>query len=278
MNKEIAGVVGIDDGGSSTGVVTKSTKECFPSVKGLYGERNLTQVNSKYDFIVDYKGIKYVMGTLAKYDCALPLEMHTRSKNNLFFDLSVLVALHQYGYSSNYIITSVPIKMHTDDEKDSRIARLKGSHTISVNGVAKSFVIADVKVSPETAAAFWIDEPSGKSRYIDFGSRTVGAATTLKEYDVVRFIDTESFTFFGKGLEALDEKYDPKGLADYVCGRLTSKWDKYEKVNLLGGGALDVELVTHVKEYFPNAVVMTNPTMINSQGLYNLGRAVYGMA
>lgn len=185
------GVISIDDGGSTTGVVTKKHHEIFSSVKGVYGDRNLTEATGKHDYIVEYKGEKYVMGTLAKYDCALPLEMHTKSKQNLFFDLSVLVSIHQFGYLSNYLITSVPIKMHNTEEKMGRINRLKKSHTIKVNGITKTFAITDVSVAPETAVAFWINQPEGKTRYIDLGSRTIGWATTINDDGENRFIDTE---------------------------------------------------------------------------------------
>ena len=274
-----SGVVAIDDGGHSTCVVTKNAHERFYSVKGLYGERTLTSVTSKGDFIVEYKGEKYVMGSLAKYDCAMPLQMHTKTKQNLFYDLSVLVALHQYGYLSNYIVTSVPIKMHHDTEKKGRIERLRGSHSIAVNGVTKTFSITDVKVAPETASAFWVNEPKGIARFIDYGSRTVGYATTINEDGVVRFIDTESGSFMDKGLEALEEQYNSKGLAEFVCGRLVKKWDEDDDVFILGGGALDEDLVAHTKNtFFPKAQVMTNPQMVNAIGMYNLGRAAYGMA
>lgn len=133
------GVIAIDNGGSSTCVVTKNTKECFPSVKGLYGNRTLTYINGKYDYIVEYEGKKYVMGTLAKYDRPYPLQMHTYTKQHLFFDLSALVAIHQFGFSANYVILSVPITMHNDEEKYGIIERLLGKHSITVNGHKKTF-------------------------------------------------------------------------------------------------------------------------------------------
>lgn len=278
MNNTVVGVVAIDDGGNSTCVVTKDVKESFPSVKGYYGKRNLTEISHKHDFIVEYKNQKYVAGTLAKYDCTLPLQMHTESKQHEFYDLSVLIAIHQYGYTANNIVVSVPIKSYSLEEKEGRLQRLKGSHTISINGISKTFSINDVKVAPETASAFFINEPNGKSRFIDFGSRTIGFATTIKEGDVIRFIDTESDTFFGKGLEALDGSYSPKGLADYVCGMLSKMWNKHDIVYLLGGGALDIQLVTYVKEFFPNAEVMENPKMCNAVGMYNSGRSAYGIS
>lgn len=273
-----SGLISVDDGGSSTCVVTKNGQEKFPSVKGLYGNRTLTDVSGKYDYIVDYKGQKYVMGNLAKYDCRYPLQMHTETKQHLFFDLSILVAIHQFGFATNYLVTSVPISMHNDDEKFGRIERLLGEHTIVVNGHSKTFQIMDVKVAPETAVAFWIQEPQGKSRYIDLGSRTIGFATTIHENGETRFIDSESGTLKGKGLEALGEDYDQQALADFICGRLMVDWKGNDKVYLLGGGALDEELVSSIREYFPKTQVLENPQMANAMGMYLLGRVVYDIA
>lgn len=270
-----SGLISVDDGGNSTCVVTKNVQEKFPSVKGLYGNRTLTDATGKYDYVVEYKGEKYVMGTLAKYDCRYPLQMHTKTKCHTFFDLSILVAIHQFGFASNYLVTSVPISMHNDNEKSGRINRLRGEHTITVNGKTKSFHIMDVKVAPETAVAFWINEPSGKSRYIDLGSRTIGYATTMYEDGVTRFIDTESGTYNGKGLEALGEDYNQKALADYICGKLMANWKENDDVFLIGGGALDESLVSSIREYFPKSSVIDNPQMANAVGGYLLGRAVY---
>jgi plasmid segregation protein ParM len=273
-----SGIISVDDGGSSTCVVTKSRRENFPSIKGVYGNRNFTDVNGKYDFVVDYKNEKFVMGTLAKYDCRVPLQMHTDSKQNLFFDLSVLVAIHQFGYSNNYLVASVPIAMHSEKEKAGRISRLKGEHTITVNGYTKTFHIMDVKVAPESAVAFWIKEPKGKTRFIDLGSRTIGYATCLYEDGITRFIDSESGTFKGMGLEALGKDYDHISLADFICGRLLSNWGENDTIHLLGGGALNPELVASIGRYFPKTVVLDNPQMANAFGMYLLGRTVFDMA
>jgi plasmid segregation protein ParM len=278
-----SGVIAIDNGGHSTCIMTAQVKEMFPSVKGLYGKRTLTDAVGKYDFIVDYKSEKYVMGTLALHDCQYKLQMHTNSKQNIFFDLSILVAIHQFGFSKNYVVTTVPILFFNDTEKFGIVERLVGDHTITVNGVKKEFTIMNVKLTPESAVAFWISEPVGKNRFIDLGSRMIGYATTLYQNfngeEVVRFIDTESGVFMGKGLEALmlNNSYDQKALADYICGRLISIWNPQDNVYLLGGGSLDQQLVTHISQYFPNSVVMENPQMANAIGMYQLGCQAYGM-
>lgn len=273
-----SGVIAVDDGGNSTCITSKDVNEFFPSIKGVYGKRTLTEVYGKHDYIVEYDGKVYAMGTLAQYDCKYPIQMHSNSKQNLFFDLSVLVAIHQYGYTNNYVVIDVPIAMHNEKEKFGRIGRLIGEKKITVNGIEKRFNIMDVKVAPETASAFWIEQPEGKSRYLDLGSRTIGYATALKSGENVRFIDTESGTIEGKGLEALGDDYEPNALADLICGKLLSIWNARDKVNLIGGGALDKKLVECIMEYFPNAFVVDNPKMANAKGMYLLGRIAYGLS
>lgn len=277
MKEEVAGLIVVDDGGSNTVVVTRNVIEIFPSVKGIYGNRTLTQVTSKHDFIVEYKNEKYVLGTLSKFDCEYPLQIFSKSKQHDFFDLSVLTAIHQYGYSSNYLVVSVPVKMHTEEEKQGRIRRLRGSHTLTVNGVTKTFLVADVKVSAESATAYFVDKPSGMTRFLDIGSRTVNFSTSLCIDGNCRMIDTGSGTFFDKGLEALGEGFNAKALADYTCGQLLAKWNSDDVVYLLGGGALNEELVQHIKFYFPNLQVMDDPITASARGMFNLGVIGYGM-
>lgn len=270
-----SGIIAVDDGGSSTCVITKHNHEVFPSVKGLYGDRALTETSGKYDYVVEYEGETYACGTLGKYDCKYPLRMHTHSKQHIFFDLSVLVAIHQFGYEDNYLIVSVPIKMHTDLEKQGRIGRLKGEKTITVNGHTKTFWIRDVKVAPESAVAFWINEPQGLSRFIDLGSRTVGYGTTIYENGETRFVDNGSGTIMGKGLEALGNDYNQTALADLICGELSINWSTNDNVFLLGGGSLDDKLVDNIRRYFPKAEPLGNPVMSNALGMYILGLVAF---
>lgn len=271
------GVVAIDNGGHSTILVTRNAEENFPSVKGLYNNGNLTAIKGKYDFIVEYKGKKYVAGDLAKYDCEMPLQMFTKTKQNEFYDLSVLIGVHQFGYLSNYVVVSVPIKQYTPEEGEGITKRLKTSHTITINGVTKTFSISDVKVAPEGASAFWIHQPKGKTRYLDIGSRTVNCATVVHTNDTVRFIDAESDTIY-KGIETFHNGFDPRGLADFIGGRLLSMWNSDDSVYLLGGGALIPEIVEGIKEFFPNLRVIEQPQYANAIGMYSLARNVFTMA
>lgn len=276
-NKSV-GVLACDDGGFSTTSVTKNVMDSFPSVKSVYGNnRNLTTITGRHDFIIEYGQEKVVAGTLAKFDSSLPIQWHGKSKAHLFFDLSVLLSVFLYGYIDTYLAVSVPIDQHNETEKKLRIDRLKGSHTMTVNGKTKSFYISDVIVTPESASAYWIDEPYGLTRYIDLGSRTVNFSSTYKEGDNTRYIDTQSGTFY-KGIEALGDNFNAKALADYISGRLFAKgWEETDTVNILGGGALIPELVDQIKLYFPKAQVMDKPLYANAIGMYNLARHAFQM-
>jgi plasmid segregation protein ParM len=228
-----------------------------------------------HDYIVEFKGKKYMAGTLAQTESRFPMQMHTRSKQHLFYDLSIMIAIHQFGYDKNFLITSVPISMHQGEEKDGIRKRLVGEWSIVINGIEKTFTIEDVKVAPETVSAFWIYEPDGKNRFLDIGSRTVGYGTTIKEGNIMKYIDSESGTFMGKGLEAT-ETTNFEEFTDYLAGKLLALWDEKDKVYLLGGGAKNMTIVNQFKKYFKDAEVMENPQIANAKGIYLLGRNVYG--
>lgn len=280
MNNEAVGIIAIDNGGSSTNIVTKHVNDWFPSVKSLYGERTLTTPKGKKDYIIEYKGEKFIGGYLAKYDSAMPLQFHSESKQNLFFDLSILTAIHQYGFLDNYVITCCPISKHDENEKNGIRDRLLGSHTVKINGITRTFRISDVKVAPEGAASFWTFEPTGISRFLDIGSRTVNYVSVLNEDGITRYLDTQSGTFFGQGIEALDNNYSAKGLADFLAGRLFAKsWKSDDKqIYILGGGALDENFTKAISEYFPHVKVLDDPLMANAKGLYVLARHAYQMS
>ena len=272
-------LLAIDDGGYSVNVVySEHNKVSFPSVKGYVKEEtNLLSVTGDLDFIVQYEGKRFVAGELGLYDNPLKLQMHTKSKCNLFFDLSVLIAVFKYGRTVNKVAVSVPIKMYNKDEIEGRKNRLEGSHTLTINDVTKTFYIEEVRVAPESAIAFWVNQDYGKTHYIDLGSRTIGIGTTINENGKYRFIDSESDTLFSVGLQALGDKFTPKSLADYIGGLTLSYLNPNNKVYFIGGGANNPELIAGLREYYPNGVVMQQPEFANAIGMYRLMKGVYGV-
>jgi len=277
------GVVAVDNGGFNTTVVTKNHCVTFPSVKGEYRKRNLISKHGEFDFEVELEGKRYMAGTLAKHECQFPLEIHTDTKQHIFYDLSVLIACHQYGYDENYVILPVPIFMHNEQEKQGIINRLVRNWGISINGEYKEFAIRSVKVAPESVSAFWIHRPNGKSRWLDLGSRHVGFGTVINEGSgngkTIRYVDIESGTF-KKGMNTFDSD-DMESFADFLGGRLKGKphWNTEDKVFVHGGGSCYfLDLIRHLQRHFPNLEVVEDPVTANGRGLYELGKMLYGVS
>jgi hypothetical protein len=277
VNQRREGVIAIDNGGYSTGVVTSSLQKMFPSAKGEYVEMNMEPTLGQYDYIVELNGRKYLAGSIVQYECDYPLQMHTESKQNLFYDLSILIACHQFGYNTNYVMTCVPISFFTKEEKEGIINRLKGNWVLTVNNQTKSFTIADVKVAPETVTAFWNKKPEGLVRWMDWGSRDLNFGTTLNDGEKMRFINKDSDTFHGKGLEATPTK-DYQMLSDFVAGRLLAKWNPKDKVIHVGGGARNQQIIDSFSKHFPNSEVHEQPQLAVAKGLYFLGKEIYDLA
>lgn len=275
------GIIAIDNGGSSTNVKTATSFVTFPSEKGeIHHDFRLNRNFGSYDFLMELFGKRYAGGTLAE-EASFPLQMHTESKQHIFYDLSILTAIHRYGFAKNYVVTCVPIFMHTPEEKEGLRNRLCREWHFRLNGETKQFTIEDVAVVPETVTAFWVDTPKGKTRWVDWGSRTVGYGTTINQDENMRFLNKESGTFNKKGLEAVGIDNNPRqaeALADFIGGRLLSQWDKDDKVIHLGGGALNQNITFKFSEYFPNSEVMKNPKKANVEGMYILGRSVFNRA
>lgn len=267
------GIISVDNGGFSTCVVTENTVKKIPSAKGFYHKRNLESTHGEFDFDVTIDNKRYFAGTLA-IESELPIEMHTNSKQQDFFDISTLIAIHQYGYQENYLITPVPIFMHSDSEKAGIINRLKKEWTVKINGLEKTFNIADVRVAPETVSAFWVKRPMGKIRWVDWGSRTIGYGTTLNDGKIMKFLDKESGTFEAKGLEALTSS-TPHSLVEYVCGKLTAKWRQTDTVYHIGGGALNQAIIQCFSKYFPKSSVHEDPQMALAKGMFVVSKGVF---
>jgi hypothetical protein len=271
------GLVAIDNGGYSTCVATKSGVFSFPSSKGLYKKRTLESTHGNFDYVLEFNGEKFLMGTLAS-ESKFPLQMHTLTKANNFYDLSVYMSLALVGYDINKIIVSVPISQHTEHEKTEIVHRLLGPKEVILNGKLFNFHINEVKIAPETVTAFWCDRPLGKTRWIDWGSRTIGYGTTIYEGKDLKFLDKESGTFEKFGIDAKRlEEVEEHSLADYVGGMLTALWDKEDQVFHIGGGVNRTGVMERMKTYFKNSEISDEADLVLVKGMYILGRGVMGI-
>lgn len=266
----------IDNGGYSTCVREGNNFHVLPSAKGMYKEMNLRSKHGDFDYILEVEGKKYMMGTLA-VESKFPLEMYTDSKANMFYELSVLLAVFLYGKKDNVIMVSVPISRHNEEEKEIIKRRLEKKWEVVVNGKKKAFEISKVLVAPETVSAFWVDTPRGKTRWVDWGSRTVGYGTTINNSNEMKFINKESGTFEKEGMGAKSvEREEVEYLAEYVAGKLLALWDREDRVINIGGGLFKGDIVKFMKGYFPNSGTVNNPQTYLVDGMYKLGLEVLG--
>ncbi|MDH6674413.1 plasmid segregation protein ParM [Paenibacillus sp. LBL] len=274
-NAATRGIVAIDNGGKFSKVKTANGNFTFHSDKCYGFKMKIGQdFMTDKDFSIvwhDKNDEHYYAGHLPIRETnAIPLEGYVNTKTDEYFVLSVLIACHQYGYEENYVITSVPIDDHNDDKEISEIKKLlNGKHNLTINGERKTFTIVETAVAAEAFNAFWVNEPAGKVRWLDLGSRTVNFATTYYNPETEEFysIDSESGTI-QLGLQK-HEIEDPRQYAHAIKGKLSQRgWKTEDHVNLIGGGAMDAEIVSAIMTHFPNSTVVENAQEIQVNGMY----------
>lgn len=276
------GAIAVDNGGQFIKVAKDGfvLQKPIPSAK-VYGfERTLNDDDPEnHDYVVYWEEQEeyYFVGNLAIREgegVATRLKGFTESKSTDYFILSTLLAVALYGYDENYVVTDVPINCHTDDEKQAVKNRLINNgepHKLHINGEEKTFTIADAIVMAECINAFWVLEPAGKTRWLDIGSRTVNFGTMLVEDDKVYPIAAESDTS-PIGLEKVKNK-TPKAYAKSLQGELGQKgWSADDEIYIIGGGALNDELVNELQAFYPNAVVPEDPQNIQVKGMLAFGQ------
>jgi plasmid segregation protein ParM len=222
--------IGIDAGNDGTKVAYDGGVFSFPSCIGEARELKLESKHGNYDLVVEYNGRKYFMGTLAKYESAMIRQTAGLSKVKEETLLRVLVALHLAlpGDSFVKLIVGQPIKMHVASEKEALRHIIEGTHSITVNGIAKTFRIIRCDVAAEGASAYFCRNFSEELiRIIDIGSGTVNFATIRDG----RFIDKDSDTL-NFGTEKTD---DYEALAKAVVAFVDNRWSKKDRVYLVGG-------------------------------------------
>jgi hypothetical protein len=271
------GLVVVDNGGQYTKVKTKDVLDVFPSSKGvLSNQLNLTRSLGKHDYIVEFEGRKYACSDFSD-EADYQLKMFTTSKQHTFFDLSILIACHQYGYDENYVVTCVPVHNFNQDEVMGIKQRLIGEKEIVVNGLRKVVKIKDVVVSAEGTCGFFIHPFKGKVRWVDIGSRTINYITTINKEGKSYFLNKESGTFEKAGFDAknIQSTNDAENLAEYIAGTLLSMWNENDVVVLLGGGANSIGFYSKFKQFFKNTSVINNPQTSNVEGMYLFGKKVF---
>lgn len=276
-------ILGVDGGNNAVKVFGDFGELMFPSSLGEYRERKLSDNFSQNDMIFEFRGKKGFAGTLAQYESEFSASMIGDSKAHEEMLIRVLLALHRYPTTETdfKIVVGQPISKHTDNEKKKMKNLIEGTHTFILNDVEKEITIQEVAIGAEGGSAFWSAPKKGKVHILDFGSGTVNGATLIEG----RYIDRDSFTL-KYGLNTIISE-DISSMARAVSVQALKKWDNYDDVLLVGGGA--EKLIEHILEYFPNAQLLKprvsldgkefrflSPVFANAVGFYNIAKKVFG--
>lgn len=272
-------ILGVDWGNSEVKVCGPLGLDKFLSDIGEYWERNLTNEHGKDDMEFEYEGRRGFAGTLADNESDFGGSIMGDTKAHEDALIRLLLACYRYSDSTHYqIVVGQPIDKHSHDKEEIK-RMVEGKHTITVNGVSKTFHITNCTVAAEGATSFFSNPLDGLVRIIDIGSATVNCATIKNR----KYVNKDSFTLpLGMNtvrIQSLSE------LARGIYTTTSKRWRKGDTVLLAGGIA--ERMVEPMRRYYPDCDVMKPaineggymkiaiPIFANCIGFYNVGRAIY---
>ncbi len=273
-------LLGIDPGNKKVKVVTKMGAFSFDSCLGDGRERRL-ETEYPDQMIGEYDGQPFFAGMLAERESYFPRRSMGLSKAHDDAKLRILIAIHRFSTEyENKIVVGQPIKMHKPEEKKFIKEMLRNEHTLTLNGIKKTFRITLVEVSAEGAGAFFCKpQKTGIIRIVDVGSGTVNIATVRDGRFVDRESDTLAFGTESHGGSISDMTYGILASMSKMCKR-------DDDIRIVGGPAEHVQSI--LVSTYPNCTVL-RPMMkqgekaillhsefANALGFYNLAKAVYG--
>jgi hypothetical protein len=254
-------IVAIDAGEFMTNYVWRAGMGKFYSK--LYPYRDF-RVDVTDDFIVEFKGERYLGADLGEREGYIPIGFKDESKLHETTLIRVLAALHKIGGTRYKIIVGSPISRRTEEEKKALRQMIRGAHKIAINGNEKVINIEECFVSPEGAAGFYSQPQRGIVQGLDFGSTTIN----YFYMDDMKLIDKRSGTF------PIDsEVTDYKGIMKGVFSQLIIKFGDHPTM-IIGGLAKDYYPI--VRDYYPKSFIVQNPSFANAIGFYRIARGIYG--
>jgi plasmid segregation protein ParM len=273
--------LGIDAGNYKVKVAGEFGLIDFISAIGESRQINLQQIHGQDDMYFEYQGETGFAGSLALYESEFGGSIMGDTKAHVDTKLRTLIGIHRYitlyqiEEKEFDIVLGQPISKHNHNEKMKIKDMIKGWHTITVNGVEKSFHIRNLEVAAEGVSAFFSNPTNGLVRILDVGSGTVNYSSVLDG----RFLDKDSGTLpFGvntnktNNLQALS-----RGIATHVL----KKWSPQDKTFIVGGIA--EQILPHLKGYFSNIDILrpiynqqyVNPIYANAIAFYIVGVNIY---
>lgn len=273
-------ILGLDAGNHRVKVVNKNGAFSFASDIGEWRERNLVTEYGDDDMVFEYLGRKGFAGSLARYESEFGTSIKGDTKANEDAKLRILLAIHRFSDDTdNAIIVGQPISKHTETEKKAIKDMLIGSHTITVNGITKTFNIVKAEVAAECASVGMLEPELGTFHIVDLGGGTLNWATCMFDGERVRKIDQSSDTELF-GMDTV-KQVDLGAMARLLVSRTQSKWQKGATVRVVGGIAepFAAELqkfYEHARAYHP--VVgekKVSPTFANAAAFFAITRSRY---
>ncbi|ADU30963.1 ParM/StbA family protein [Evansella cellulosilytica] len=223
-------IVGFDWGNRFAKIMCELGIAKFSSAIGEYWDRNLENVHGEDDMIFEYRNRKGFAGSLAENESDFGSSIMGDSKAHEDALIRLLLGLHRCGDNLHFkIVVGQPISKHNPEEKTAIKQMIKGKHTITVNGITKTFWIDECEVAAEGGAAFWSAPVDGKLRIIDVGSGTVNCASLNNK----RYINKDSFTL-PFGMETIRTS-DLNELARGIYSHTSKRWNTSDHVLLVGG-------------------------------------------
>lgn len=270
-------IVGFDWGNRFSKIMCELGIAKFSSSIGEYWDRNLENAHGEDDMVFEYQGRKGFAGSLAENESDFGSSIMGDSKAHEDALIRLLLGLHRCGDDLHYkVVVGQPISKHTPEEKAVIKQMIKGKHTITVNGVTRTFWIDECEVAAEGGSAFWSAPVEGKIRIIDVGSGTVNCASLNNK----RYVNKDSFTL-PFGMETI-HTYNMHELSRGIYSSTSKRWSNNDQVYLVGGAAND--LLEPMRRYYRNVKTMkpvvngatVDPIFANAIGFYQIGRAIYG--
>lgn len=273
--------LGIDAGNFKVKVAGELGLMDFISVIGESRQINLQQIHGQDDMYFEYQGETGFAGSLALYESEFGGSIMGDTKAHIDTKLRVLIGIHRYitlyqiEEKEFDIVIGQPISKHNHNEKTKIKEMIKGWHTITVNGVEKSFHIRNIEVAAEGVSSYWSNPTNGLVRILDVGSGTVNYSSLIEG----RFLDKDSGTLpFGVNTNKTDNL---QALSRGIAVHVLKKWSPQDKTFVVGGIA--EQILPHLKGYFSNIDILrpiynqqyVNPIYANAVAFYIVAVNIY---
>lgn len=261
-------IIGLDVGRHRVKVCSDGFKLSFPSYCGSYRPLRLERTMTEDDMIVEWKGVRYYVGAIARDEADDGVQNFLTSKVTTDTQLIGLTALHRIIENGEEVALTVghPINNHMQPEKEGMRQLFIGEHKLTVNGVHKRFTVTNVTIVPEGASAqFLLPSKHTIAHGIDAG----GATTNYCTWERGRWVDRLSGTL-QFGLENIRLSMDQ--FARLVANSVAQKIHQFRGPIYVMGGAAE-HLSSALRQYIRNVSIepLEDGMYANARAYYEIG-------